>query len=153
MSGRNYQPDYSSWNMRKSSKKELNDMKGEIETILSLKRNLRQDELMLLILNHKRKLVDMIIYSRIVKNPTVPFSSWAYGIAYKCPKCSKPSFIRQFKSFQFKCYSCEYETQSDDIDELTRDVEQLTTPKDRMELLEDIGKGLVKKWKNTTQIR
>ena len=149
MSGKNYEIDYSSWNMRKSSKKELNSMKEEIETTPSLNRKLKQDELILLILNHRRKLLDMICCSRIMKNPTVPFSNWACGMAYKCPKCSNPSLVRKFNTFQFKCHSCEYETQSEDINELTRDVEKLTTPMDRWELMEDIGRGLIKKQQKT----
>ncbi|MHA1908954.1 MAG: hypothetical protein ACW98Y_16750 [Candidatus Thorarchaeota archaeon] len=143
-----YRHDYdnSTWNMRKSSKKELNDMKREIEKILSFKRPLRQDELMRFILNHRQKLVDQICYSNLRRNVTIPFNSWAYGIAYLCPKCSNPSLVRRFSESTFECYNCNHEITAEGLDELMGDVEALTKPKDRLELLEDIGRNLMKKW-------
>jgi hypothetical protein len=96
-----YRHDYdnSTGNMRESTKKELNDMKREIEKILSLKRPLRQDEIMRFVLNHRQRLVDMICYSNLRRNVSILFNSWAYGIVFLCPKCSSPSLVRKLSGF------------------------------------------------------
>lgn len=138
---------HNTWNVTNIIKSGMRDMKQILEKRLRIRTRLTQNQFMILVVNDHKKILDIITQSNLdIKNKYNNVQE--YGIVYRCLKCNEPAFVRKFNTDKFRCISCGhiYEHEDETIDFDIDDVPVNGVPMTRMDIMEEIGRQLQKRF-------
>jgi len=142
---------HNTWNVTNETKDALRDIKRIVEKRLGIKTRLTHNLFMVLIANNYKKIIDVITKSELAIKEE--YQEEEYGIVYRCKKCNEPTFVRKFGTNYFKCILCgsTKEHKNDKVGEDYFD-EKTKAPKTRIDIIEEIGKDLEKRFKRKKKL-